>query len=126
MTIPITQFINVSLTSTPAGLSVPNANSLGLFTTEIPSNIDEYRIYLNASDVAADYGTASKTAEMANLIFSQSPNILSGDGRLVIIPLVNAIGAIQGEFLSADLTANLVALQAVSYTHLTLPTILLV
>ena len=114
MTIPITHFINVSLTGTPQGLSVPNANSLGLFTTETPGNIDIYRIYTNASDVATDYGTASKTAEMANLIFSQSPNILSGDGRLVIIPLVNSISAIQGNFVGADIAANLVAIQAVA------------
>ena len=114
MTIPITNTINVNITTTPQGLAVPSVNSLGLFSTEIPSNIDEYRIYLNAIDVANDYGTASKTAEMANLIFSQSPNILSGDGRLVIIPLVNSIGAIQGVTSTDNITANLAGIQAVS------------
>jgi len=115
MSLPITTRINVSITSTPQGLAEPNVNSLGLFSTETPSNIDDYRIYLNAKDVAADYGTNSVTAAMANTIFSQSPNILSGSGRLVVLPMVNAISAISGIFESASLTAsNLAALSAVA------------
>lgn len=114
MTIDITNIINVSITSTPQGLAEPNANSLAIFTTETPGNIDEYRIYVTAREVATDYGSSSTTAAMANAIFSQSPNILSGDGRLVIIPLVNAISATQGDFVGTDISANLAAIQAVA------------
>ena len=114
MSIDITNIINVSITNTPQGLAEPSVNSLALFTTEIPSNVDEFRIYKNSSEVANDYGTNSSTALMANTIFSQSPNILSGGGRLVVIPMVNAISAINGQFISADLTANLSAIQAVA------------
>ncbi len=114
MSIDIVNFINISVTNTPAGLPDANVNSLGLFTTESPSNVDEFRIYVTPEAVAEDYGTNSVTTQMANNIFAQSPNLLSGDGRLVIIPLVNSISAIAGNFTGADITANLAALQAVA------------
>jgi hypothetical protein len=114
MSIDIVNFINISVTNTPAGLPDANVNSLGLFTTESPSNVDEFRIYVTPEAVAEDYGTNSVTAQMANNIFAQSSNLLSGEGRLVIIPLVNSIGAIQGINATSDLTANLPAIQAVA------------
>ena len=83
MSIDISNVINASLTSTPSGLQEANINSLMLFSTEIPSNSDAFRIYLSASDVQTDFGTSSITAAMANNIFAQSPNILSGGGRLM-------------------------------------------
>lgn len=114
MSIDIVNFINISITNTPAGLPEANVNSLGLFTTETPGNVDPFRIYINASEVAEDYGTNSVTAQMANNIFAQSPNLLTGDGRLVVIPLVNSISAITGNFVGADIEANLAAIQAVA------------
>lgn len=116
----IANFVNVSLTSTPQGLDVPNVNSLMLFTIETPSNSDDYRTYLNARDVAIDYGSDSVTYQMASAIFSQSPNILSGNGRLVIAPLKGngdditpAVSATSGYFTTANISANLAALIAV-------------
>lgn len=114
MTIDITNIINITVTDTPQGLGTPNINSLGFFSTETPSNIDPFRSYISASAVATDFGSNSVAAQFANNIFSQSPNILSGDGRLVIIPLINAVSAVQGIYTSADLTTNLVALQAIA------------
>jgi hypothetical protein len=113
MTVDITNVINISLTNTPQGLSDVNVNSLALFTTETPSNIDPFRIYLNAREVGEDYGTSSVAAQMATAIFSQSPNILSGDGRLVTIPF-GGVSATQGDFKTADITANLAGIQAVA------------
>jgi hypothetical protein len=116
----IANFVSVSLTQTPSGLDVPNVNSLMLFTTETPGNSDNYRTYLSARDVATDYGSSSVTYEMASAIFSQAPNILSGDGRLVIAPMkgngddtVPAVSATSGYFTTANISANLAALIAV-------------
>lgn len=112
-TISITNIINVSITDTPQGINTRNVNSLALFTTDQPGNIDPYRTYVSASAVATDYGTDSVTADMANAIFAQSPNILSGDGRLVIIPLEqdtaggNAASATAGILTTADLSSTL-------------------
>lgn len=114
MTIPLTNIINVSVTATPQGLQDPSVNSVALFTYETPSNVDDYRVYLEPSSVATDYGTNSSTAEFANLIFSQSPNILTGNGRLVIIPMQSAVSATQGDFTTSDISSNLSNLTAIS------------
>jgi hypothetical protein len=108
--IDISNVINVSLTNLPSGRDLPNPNSLALFTTEQPDNLDPYNIYLNPGDVAEAYGTNSVTYEMAVAIFSQAPNILSGGGRLVTIPLIGAVSGTPGNFTTASLTANLAAL----------------
>ena len=112
--LPVSNIINVSITTTPSGLTEKNVNSLVLFTTETPSNIDIFRTYVGANQVATDYGTSSVTAAMANAIFSQSPNIRTGTGRLVVIPLLASVSATQGTFTSSDITANLATLQGVS------------
>jgi hypothetical protein len=116
--LPISNIINVSITNVPVGLQTPNVNAVALFTTETPSNIDPYRIYQNAPQVAADYGTNAVTTAMANAVFSQSPNILSGGGQLVIIPLQGAVSALEGNFVTADVSANLAALIATTNGNL--------
>lgn len=112
--LPITNVVNVSITNTPSGLSEKNVNSLGLFTTESPSNIDPFTIYVSAAQVAEDYGTSSETAQMANAIFAQTPNLRTGNGRLVILPLESAVSATQGDFETANISANLVDIILVS------------
>lgn len=44
-----------------------------------------YAMYITPQQVLLDFGSSSKTYAMANAIFSQQPNILSGDGQLIII-----------------------------------------
>ena len=56
MSIPIQNIINVSITGTPAGLPAANVNSVAIFTTETPSNVDEFNTYVTASAVQTDYG----------------------------------------------------------------------
>ncbi len=112
--IPVNNVINVSITNTPSGLTEKNVNSLALFTHETPSNLDTYGIYISARQVADDYGTASKTAAMANAIFAQSPNLRTGNGRLVIIPMLSAVSATSGKVVTADISATLVSIIAVT------------
>lgn len=114
MTIDISNVINVTLAGTPQGISAKNINSVALFTTETPSNVDPYRIYLNSKEVASDYGTSSVTKKMADKVFSQSPNIISGAGRLVIIPLESSVSATQGDFATDDISGNLSSIIAVT------------
>lgn len=116
-TLPISNVINITIENTPAGLSVPNVNNLLLITTETPTNLEVFGDYLSASQVAANYGSNSVTAAMANAIFSQTPNPLSGDGELIIAPFSPsnpALAATNGNFVSADISANLAALIAVT------------
>lgn len=84
--LPITNVINISVATPPAGLSSYKINNLAIFNRETPivSLTDGYGVYLSPSQVATDWGTASEAYSMANAIFSQTPNILTGDGQLII------------------------------------------
>ncbi len=104
--LPVNNIINVTVTTTPSGLTEKNVNSLALFTNETPATLGDYAIFISATQVAEEYGTNSLTAQMANAIFAQSPNLRSGNGRLVIIPLQGSVSATQGDFTTGDISAN--------------------
>ncbi len=112
--LPITNIINVSVSNLPSGVTSPNVNNLALFTNEAPPNGNTYFQYLNAAQVATDFGTNSVTAAMANAIFSQAPNILSGNGSLIVIPMLAAVSATAGYFTTTSMTANIANFAAVT------------
>lgn len=114
MSVSITNYTTITVGGAAQGLTTPNMNSLMLFTHETPSNVDSYRIYTNLLSVGTDYGTTSVAYNMASTIFSQSPNIISGSGRLVIAPLETATSATAGKNVGVDISANLTALKAVT------------
>lgn len=105
--LPLTNIINVTITNTPSGISEKNVNSLVIFSNDPTTSLDPYGIYVSPSQVATDYGTTSRTAKMANAIFAQTPNIRSGNGRLVVVPLQASVSAVAGDFSTADISANL-------------------
>jgi hypothetical protein len=111
--LPITNFINISLSSTPQGIAERNVNSLLFLSTETPSNLDSYRVYLSPNEVLTDYGSGSQAYAMAVSVFSQKQNILSGNGQLVVAPFVDAVSATSGDFTTADISGNLASLIAV-------------
>lgn len=119
-TLPITNVINVTISAIPSGLTTPNVNSLMLMTNEAPNNSNPYGIYVSANQVAADYGTNSATAAMANAVFSQVPNVLSGGGQLVIAPMQAAVSATPGVWATPDISSNLANFQAVSNGSITI------
>jgi hypothetical protein len=85
----ITNVVNVSVATPPVGLADYDINNIAIFTKETPvdsSDVFDYRAYLSPTDVAADWGTNSEAYRMAVAIFSQTPNILTGDGQLLIFP----------------------------------------
>ena len=112
--LPISNLVQVNIRSTPSNLSEINVNNLLLLTTEIPDNNDEYRSYLNARQVGVDYGTDSETYALANSIFSQPVNLLTGNGKLIIAPLAASVSATRGKFVTATLTSNLNNLKAIT------------
>lgn len=91
MQLPISNIINISVSSTPLGLSNYNTSNLAIITSEAPgvSFTSGYAIYKEPAAVAADFGTSSVTYKMALAVFSQAPNILANDGYLVVIPLIS-------------------------------------
>lgn len=90
----LTNVINISVAEAQAGIGDYNTSNLALFTEEV-FDADSfgdlgYKIYLSPQEVGIDFGTDSQTYAMANAIFSQKPNILQGNGYLVVIPFVEA------------------------------------
>ena len=87
----LTNVISISVTQTPTGLGNFNINNLALFTNDpIPvtwTEGQEYGVYVSAAAVGEDFGTSSETYLQAVAVFSQSPNILTGGGNLIILPL---------------------------------------
>lgn len=92
MQLELSNVVNVSVSQTPSGISAFNTSNLAIFSDEAYDPVtfgnDGYKIYLEPGEVAIDFGTESRTYKMALAIFSQQPNILAGDGYLVVIPLV--------------------------------------
>lgn len=85
----LNNIVTISVNEPPAGLSDFQINNLLILTKEIPLIAPangSFATYLAPSDVATDWGTTSEAYKMAVLIFSQSPNILSGGGELIIAP----------------------------------------
>ena len=107
MGLPVTRKINVSVTKVPVGLAEAAVNNIALFTNEAHNFSDVFRTYTEALSVETDFSTASLTAKMAQNVFAQSPNILSGNGSLVVIPLLSAVSATQGKFTTPDIDVNL-------------------
>ena len=116
----VNNVIDVTISSIGAGVLTPNVNNVALFTQETPSNPDAYNIYRDPTEIGKAYGTDSMAYLMAVNIFSQTPNLLSGAGQLITIPLVNAVSATEGKTVTVDLSGNLAAFQAVSDGELTL------
>lgn len=86
----ITNVVNVTVATPPVGLADYQINNLAIFTKETPvdsSDVFSYRAYASPTDVATDWGTDSETYQMALAVFSQTPNILNGDGQLLVFPM---------------------------------------
>ena len=91
----ITNVITISLSAAQTGLGEYNVNNLAIFThEEVGETFGElgYKIYKAPKEVGVDFGTTSITYKMALSVFAQTPNILNGDGYLVVIPFADESG----------------------------------
>lgn len=114
--IDITNVVNVSVSSAPAGLAPYSINNVLCLTKDTPVvslGSAKYKVYTNPTDVGVQWGTTSNTYKAAVALFSQSPNILTGGGVFLVAPLVT------DETLDAAVSrlAALVYFGAVSYTY---------
>lgn len=90
MDLSINNVINISVSQPGQGVGLYNTSNTAIFTEEVPGagfGLLGYKIYLSSSEVATDFGSASKTAKMAQAVFSQQPNILANNGYLVVITM---------------------------------------
>lgn len=93
--LPLSNVISISVSQANPGVGNFNTSNLAIFTDDAPANgwsgaTLGYGVYLTPTQVGLDFGTSSKTYLQANAVFSQQPNILTGGGQLIIIPLVVA------------------------------------
>lgn len=94
----ITNVITISLSAAQTGLGEYNVNNLAIFSDETAGETFGelgYKIYKAPKEVGIDFGTTSTTYKMALSVFAQTPNILNGNGYLVVIPFASS-----GETLS--------------------------
>lgn len=85
---PISSIVNVSVSNAPSAVNEYNTSNLAIFSTELPANsfgVLGYALYESPGQVATDFGTSSRTYQMANAIFGQNPNILLPGGQLIVI-----------------------------------------
>lgn len=98
MELSLSNVVNVSVAVAQRGAGKYNTSNLAIFTHEAYDlesfGDDGYKIYLGPSEVGEDFGTASQTYKQALKVFSQSPNILAGDGYLVIIPIAAEVQSV--------------------------------
>lgn len=101
----ITNVITISLSAAQTGLGEYNVNNLAIFTGETPETSFGdlgYKIYKAPKEVGTDFGTTSITYKMALSVFAQTPNILNGDGYLVVIPFASSSETLATAISRAD------------------------
>lgn len=111
--VPLSYTINVSISATPSGLADFNVNSIAIFSNETANFPESYRAYITPSAVEADFGTDSLTYEMANALFTPSPNFRTGGGYLYIFPF-KGVNATAGSLTTDDISANVANFQSVT------------
>jgi hypothetical protein len=112
----IENVITVTLLSALKGLADVNTSVLAIITKEIPlsPSYGDYGIYKSPGGVATDFGSNSDTYRLAEMAFSQNPNILTGGGYLVVIPRDQTAAAQPAVILSTS-AVDLTKLTASDY-----------
>lgn len=88
-TLPLANFVTVSLSAVPVGLNVPNVNTCALISQDAPSGWagdQTYAVYTSPAQVGLDFGLNSNAYAIASAFFSQTPNPIDTNGYLAIIP----------------------------------------
>jgi hypothetical protein len=94
------EIVTISVSNPPAGLAPYSVNNLLVLTKDTPvvPLTGSFEVYTNPADVLTQWGSDSKVYEAALAIFAQSPNIISGGGKLLVAPMLEA------ELLDAAIT----------------------
>lgn len=118
--ISISNTINISIADTPSGLGNYSTNSIYLLTNETPLSVNPYIWAVDAQTIIEEYGTGTKTAQMATALFTPSLNLRSGNGQVLVVPYT-AEDATAGSTTTVEITSTiLTTLKAVAAGSLTL------
>jgi len=89
--ISITNVVNISVLAPATGIANYAINNLVSFTKETPAvslGASLYAVYATAYEVGVQWGTGSKVYEASLSVFAQSPNIISGGGLFIVVPML--------------------------------------
>ena len=86
--IPISYVVNVSIAEQPAGLAPKQLSTLLILTDDEPVSplSGDYIIARAARTIEQNFGTGKDSTKMAQIIFSQNPNILANSGYVIVAP----------------------------------------
>ena len=89
--IPLSYVINVTQVKPSQGLAPKQTGTILILTDETPANAisGSYMIARTATAVSSQWGTETETAQQAQMIFAQSPNILVGGGYVIVAPYLS-------------------------------------
>lgn len=115
--IPISYVVSATAVTPGKGLEPLKLSTILLLTDEEPANAitGSYMIARTASAVAQQWGTETETAQQAQIIFSQQPNILANDGYLIIAPFNNTPASGDDPAVNETLTAAITRLASELY-----------
>ena len=90
--VPITYVVNATAVTPSQGLEPLKLSTILILTDEEPAEelTGSYIISRNALGVSTQWGTETEIAQQANIIFSQSPNILANDGYVIAAPYTSS------------------------------------
>lgn len=104
--VSLNNIIRVSVQGVQSSIGAKNINEIALFTSEESTSSAPYMIAVEPTSAVEAYGTQSLTARMVNNIFAQNPNLISGKGYVVIVPLLGSVSATPASFATIALTAS--------------------
>lgn len=115
--IPISYVVSATAVTPGKGLEPLKLSTILLLTDEEPANAitGSYMIARTASAVAQQWGTETETAQQAQIIFSQQPNILANDGYLIVAPFNNTPASGDDPAVNETLTAAITRLASELY-----------
>ena len=89
--VDISNVVNSTISAGETVLGQYNTNAVLYLSAAEPivELSGSWKVYKNSRDVGTDYGTTSKVYKDAVVFFSQSPNVLSGNGYLIVAPLTH-------------------------------------
>jgi hypothetical protein len=113
----ISNVIRVTTLAAARGIAGINTSALALITSEDPISPDfgDYAVYRNPSGVAADFGSNSVAHRLANVVFSQAPNVITGRGSFIVVPRLTTAPASPARINSSS-NVDFTALTATDYT----------
>jgi hypothetical protein len=109
MSLDISKVINVSVLTPQRGILPYNQANILFLTSEIPSVIgyESGLVYDSYTAVASDFGSGSRTAQGASILYAQSPSFNSVGGALLVVPPVQ-VPATSASYTFPDLSEEVV------------------